>query len=262
MSIDHPLARFRGRTFRELVLIVAAVALVIVEYRHNSGVTSAPFALLAVMFAARMFPARVVYVSTCISAIALRAGYVLGPENTLADSALPLAGITVLAVLACGRDLVRRFDDEGRAVGCFSNYWRTLATSDRRRIAWMSHALAACGATLYFAHDRIALLPDMPGYLAGGMVACGVAGLLLLWGRAIAAPVTLAVGAYIASSIAPKLAAAVRALDGNDVLASADVQYSGGYLIVAFVCASVACVVALPWSLRFLRALAASHHAR
>jgi hypothetical protein len=240
MSIDRPLARFRGRTLRELVLIVAAVALAIGD-KSNSWVTTFPFVLLAVMFASRMFPARVLYVSACLSAIALRVGYVLSPEHTLSESALPLAGVGVLAFLACGRDLVRRFDDEGRAVGWFANYWRTLSTSDRRRIAWMSHALSACGAALYFAHCQIGGVSEA-GYLVNGAVACGVAGLLLLWGRAIAAPVTLAIGGYLACRIGPEL------------MTTTDVS-TNGYLIVAFACASVACVVALPWSVRFVRRL-------
>ena len=256
-ALDTPIRFAFGRTFREILLIgqgVVSVGVAMSRGDHSYNVYS--YAAVTVLFALRFFAGRVVYLSLCVGALALQLSCLMLRGVSFADNWPALLGILVIALLLTGPDLVRRFDDEGRGLGLWRNYWRDLSVAQRRHIAWGMHFVGATGGLLHHTWYNLeeSRLP-VPTWLYLGVAACSAVGFLYLWGRALAAPAAVVLGGLVMWKLAPHLDAAwnlVRARPAGEVV-PIEVAYSAHYVLTGFVCAAAMVALALPWAARWLR---------
>jgi hypothetical protein len=256
-ALDTPIRLAAGRTFREILLIgqgVVSVGVAISRGDHSYNVYS--YAAVTLLFALRFFAGRVVYLSLCVGALALQLSCLMLSNVSFADSWPAILGILVIALLLSGPDLVRRFDDEGRGLGPWRNYWRDLSMAQRRHIAWGMHFVGATGGLLHHTwynleESRIAV----PTWLYVGVAACSVIGFLYLWGRALAAPAAVALGGLVMWKLAPHLDAAWNLVHGRAAgePVPIEVAYSAHYVLSGFLCAAAMAALALPWAVRWLR---------
>jgi hypothetical protein len=249
-ALDTPIRLAAGRTLREIILIghgVGATATAL--YVGDTSWNIYAYVGATALFAGRFFAARVLYLSMLVGALALQLAGVLLPQLTLAMKAPVLLQILGCMLLLCGRDLVRRFDDDGRGIGPIRNFWRDLSLGQRRHIAWGVHLI---GATAGLLHHTWMNVRPVPTWLYAGVAACTVVGFLYIWGRAIAAPAAVAVGTAVAWHLAPHLDGAVQVLRMHPAAVPAEVARSAHYVLVAFVCAAAAALIAVPWTVRWL----------
>lgn len=251
-ALDTPIRLAAGRTLREIILIGHGVgATVTAVHLGDTSWNIYAYIGATVLFAGRFFAARVLYLSMLLGALALQlAGWMI-PHVTLAMKAPVLLQILGCMLLLCGRDLVRRFDDEGRGIGPIRNFWRELSVGQRRHIAWGVHLIGATGGLLH--HTWMNVTPQhVPGWLYAGVAACGVVGFLYIWGRAIAAPAAVLVGTAVAWHLAPHLDGAVQVLRMRPATVPIEVARSAHYVLVAFACAAGAALIAVPWTFHWL----------
>jgi hypothetical protein len=248
--LDRPLGT---RTFREWILILHLVGSVVVARLggdHSWNVYA--YAAVGLLFATRFFAARVVYLSLAIGALALQLGIWMQPQVTFAHQAPVLLEILGCMWLLCGPDLVRRFDEHGRGLGPIRNFWRDMTVAQRRSVAWGAHLIGATGGVLYhLAWNFECGHAAAPRWVYPAIGACAAVGFLYLWGRAIAAPATVALGAAIAWRLAPDLGVAIDHLRGSPRPVPMVALYAPHYVAVAFVTAAGAALVALPWTARW-----------
>ncbi len=255
-ALDTPIRLAAGRTARELVLIghgVASVAVACAIGDRSWNIYA--YLGITLLFATRMFAGRVLYLSLCTGAAALQLAHLLLPRVTLADQAPVLLQILGVALLLCGPDLVRRFDDEGRGLGPIRNLWRELTVAQRRHLAWGVHLVGATGGLAHhIAFTLDGFRQPSPPWLLAAVVACGVICTLYIAGRAIAAPLAVIAGGAIAWTLAPHLDEARAVLDGRfpATRVAPEVWFSAHYVVVAFACALASAVIALPWAGRWL----------
>lgn len=253
--LDTPVRLVAGRTPRELLLIGHGVASVLATWHLGDRSWNVyAYAGVTVAFALRFFAGRVVYLSMCVAALALQLSNLMLAHVTLGGLAPTLLGILGTALLLAGPDLVRRFDDEGRGLGPLRNFWRDLSVGQRRHLAWGMHLVAALGGLLHHAwYNLEAVRLDGPAWLLAAVAACSAVGLLYLWGRAIAAPAAVALGAALAWTLAPHLDEAWAILHGRPAAAPLEIAYSAHFTLTAFACAVATAAVALPWAARWAR---------
>ena len=255
--LDTPIRLAAGRTFREILLIgqgVASVAIATYKGDHSYNVYS--YAAVTALFALRFFAGRVVYLSLCVGALALQLSCWMLRGVGFAELWPALLGILAIALLLSGPDLVRRFDDEGRGLGPWRNYWRDLSQAQRRHIAWGMHFVAATGGLLHHTWYNLEELGQpVPTWLYAGVAACSAVGFLYLWGRALAAPAAVVLGAAIAWKLAPHLDGALDLLRGRPLAEPVpiEVAFSAHYVLTGFACALAMAALALPWAARWLR---------
>jgi hypothetical protein len=241
-----------GRTAREWILLVH-LAGCIVWSRLGGDESWNVYAYAAVMllFAIRFFAARVVYLSLAIGALALQLGIWMKPGVTLAHQAPVFLEILGCALLLCGGDLIRRFDEQGRGLGPIRNYWRDMTVAQRRSVAWVAHLIGATGGVLYHLAFSFDARHHAPAWLYAAIAACAAVGFLYLWGRAIAAPATVALGAAVAWRLAPMLDLAYGRLHHDPRPVPDPVFFAAHYVVVAFATAAGAALIALPWAARW-----------
>jgi hypothetical protein len=252
--LDTPIRLAAGRTPREILLIghgLGCIAMALARGDHTWNIYA--YAGATLLFTIRFFAARVLYLSMVIGALALQLGCWMLPHVHLADKAEVLVEILGCALLLCGGDLVRRFDDHGRGLGPIRNFWRDLSIGQRRHLAWGVHLIGATGGLLHHTwYNLEATHRPVPVWLYAAVAACGAVGFLYVWGRALAAPAALALGGAIAWKLAPSLEGAYRILHSRPANVPAEVATSAHYALVAFVCACAAAALALPWTVRWL----------
>ena len=256
--VDTPIRRAFGRTPRELLVLTTGVLMVAHSIRtHDTSWNGPVTALVTVLFAARVFAARVAALALCVAALALCAAHVIDPAERAADMAPAIAQFGLGILVLASRDLRARFDDAGRGVGPLRNYWRELPVADRRSIARVVCAGAATAALLHHAAHGAASwgAPYAPPAWLGAlvMVAC-VGGALLFAGRAlglvIAAAFAIAALAYLVPLA--ELGRAARAGTAADDV-PAWLRVSGSYVDVACVAAAATLGFALPWLGRLIK---------
>lgn len=255
--LDTPLGFAAGRTLRELILIGHGVALVVTAIAVGDRTWNVyAYAGVTALFALRCFAGRVIYLSLCVAAMALQVSGLLLAHVTLADQAVTILSILGVSLLLVGGDLIRRFDDEGRGLGPVRNFWRELSVGQRRHLAWGMHLVATTGGLLHHTwYNLEASRIPVPAWLYAGVAAASGVGLLYLWGRAIAAPAAVALGAAVVWRLAPHVDAAWQILDrrypGEPV--PPEVMFSAHHAIIATACAAATALVALPWAFRWAR---------
>jgi hypothetical protein len=255
--LDTPLRLAAHRTLRELLLIghgVACVATALSCGDRSWNIYA--YVGVTLLFATRFFAGRVIYLSMCIGAAALQTAHVLLPGISLADKAPVLLQILGVSLLLSGPDLVARFDDTGRGFGPLRNFWREMSHAQRRHLAWGAHLIGTTGAlTHHMAYALQQSHQPVPSWLYLAVGACGAIGLLYVWGRAIAAPLTMIAGGLIAWQLAPHVDEAWGILHGKLPAHAVprEVWFASHYTIVGFACAAASVVIALPWAARWLR---------
>lgn len=255
--LDTPIRRLAGRTPRELLLIgYGAAATVAAPLLGDDSWNVFAYAGVTILFAARFFAGRVLYLSMCIAAIALQLASWALPAVTLADQAPVFLQIAVCTLLLSGRDLVDRFDDHGRGLGPLRNFWRDLSIAQRRHVAWGIHLVGTTGACLHHMWWNVETIGQpVPAWLYAGVAATTVVGFLYVWGRALAAPAAVAVGGAIAWQLAPHLDAARAIVAGRWPAEAAPVEiaWSAHLALAGFACAVAAAAIAVPWTVRWIR---------
>lgn len=242
-GLDTSVRLAAGRTVRELMLIGAGAASIVAAVSMGDRSWNIyAYAATTLLFAIRFFAARVLYLSTCVGALALQLSIWARPGVTFEHQAPVLLQILALCLLLSGGDLLRRFDDHGRGLGPLRNFWRDLSVGQRRHLAWGMHLVGTVGGLLHHTIYNLerARLP-VPAWLFVAIAACAAVGLLYLAGRAIAAPAAVVVGAVLAWQLRPQ-----------DVRAP-ELAWTPQYATTACVCAALTAAVALPWAWRWLR---------
>lgn len=259
--LDTPVRLAAGRTPRELLLLgngVACIASAILHEDHSWNIYA--YAAATALFAIRFFAARVLYLSWCVAAFALQAANAMRPGGF--DAVWPtLVAILLCALALSGADLVRRFDDEGRGLGPWRNYWRDLSHGQRRHIAWGMHLVGATGGLLHHMWFNVEGFPGgPPTWLYVGVAATSVIGFLYLSGRAVAAPASILLGGAVAWKLHPYVGDAWAALHGRPVARALppEVWMSQHYTVVGFVAAVATAAVACSQMVAWLRELPAS----
>lgn len=254
-GLDTPLRFAAGRTVRELILIGSGVASIGAAIGHGDRSWNIYcYAAVTALFAMRFFAARVLYLSMCVGALALQLSCVLRADLSLGDRAAVLLQILGLSALLCGPDLLRRFDDTGRGLGPLRNFWRELTVGQRRHLAWGMHLVGATGGVLHHMVYNLQVgYQPVPVWLYVAIAACFVVGMLYLAGRAIAAPLAVAVGGAIAWRIAPHVGDAIHNLRGSPRVMAPEYAWSVHYTVTACALAIATAAVALPWAWRWLR---------
>lgn len=253
--LDTPVRLAAGRTLRELLLLgngVVCIGAAIVYGDESWNVYA--YAAATFLFAIRFFAARVCYLSWCIGALALQLANSMR-MGSLDEQWLTIVGILVAALALSGSDLVRRFDDEGRGLGPWRNYWRDLTVGQRRHIAWGMHLVGTTGGLLHHMWFNVeSLSGGVPTWLYLGVAGASVVGFLYLWGRALAAPAAVVLGATVAWKLYPYVGDAWGALHGRTPSQPLppEIWMSAHYTVVGFVCAVATAVIALPWTARWL----------
>jgi hypothetical protein len=256
--VDAPIRRAWGRTPRELLVLATGVLMVAQSIRtHDTSWNGPVTALVTILFAARVFAARVAAMSLCIAALALCAAHMIDPGENAFDMAAPLAQFGIGALLLASNDLRARFDDGGRGVGPLRNFWRELPTADRRSIARVVCAGAATAALLHHAGHAASLWGapyTPPGWILALVIVACAGGALLLAGRALGLVIAAGFGGAALAYLVPIARAAYGARAGHALPGDPDwLRVSGGYVMVAVVCAAATLAFTLPWLARLAK---------
>jgi hypothetical protein len=256
--VDSPIRRAFGRTPRELLVLVTGVLMVAHSIRsHDTSWNGPVTALVTVLFAARVFAARVAALALCVAALALCAAHAIDPAERAADMAPAIAQFGLGILVLASRDLRARFDDTGRGLGPVRNFWRDLPAGDRRSIARVVCAGAATASLLHHASHGAASWGapyTPPGWLGALVVLACAGGALLVAGRALGLVIAAGFGAAALAYLVPiaQLARAARA--GAAGPGDPDwLRVSGSYVDVACLCAAATLAFSLPWLVRLAR---------
>ncbi|MCA9606924.1 MAG: hypothetical protein KC619_15060 [Myxococcales bacterium] len=146
--IDEPLARARGRTPRELLLLAAGVGYTVFELTSEAPCwpNVVMYASATIAFALRFFPARAIGVGVALGALAQRLPDLRYGTAELETPHLWIA-LAAIAVLS-SRDLEARFERAPSRLRWLPNAWAALPAADLRRLRWCVYALAALAAGL------------------------------------------------------------------------------------------------------------------
>lgn len=254
--VDSPVPVLR-RTPRELLIIGVAAATAIDSWRDHGlrdlGNTLA-FAAVAVAFAVRFFAARVIATAVAVAAAGLHVVYAWR-SGFEARPLLGLAYFLGAILILGGRDLVARFDDAPSRGRVLHNFWRELTTADRRRLALLVHGVAVTLAMLYYLRLFITAydLP-VPLWLDAGLAGCAAVGVLLLFGRAVAALIAAIAGAALAVVLAAHAPVAWTLAGGAYVTVAmpAAARANPHLLLGATAAATLTVMAAAPWAWRLL----------
>ena len=252
--VDRPV-RFVRRTPRELLIIGVAVATAVTSWREHGTRdlgNLVAFAAVAVAFAVRFFAARVIATSVAIAATALHVAYAwrLGWHG---DELLAVAYFLTAILVLGSRDLVARFDDAPSRGRVLHNFWRELTTADRRRLALLVHGTAVTLAMLYYVRYVLVLnRQPVPAWVTAGIVGAAAVGVLLLFGRAVAALVAAVAGAALAVVLAAHAPVAWHVASGQYVTMElpAVARLAPWLVLGAAASASFTVMAAAPWAWR------------
>lgn len=255
--LDRPVARVH-RTPRELLIIGVAAATAATSW-HRHGASDLgnllAFAGIVVAFATRFFAARVIATAVAVAAAGLHVSYAWragwAPRELLSVAYF----LTAILVLG-GRALVASFDDAPARGALLPNFWRELATADRRRLAFLVHGVALTLAMLYYVrYALVTAAQPVPGWLAAGLAGGALVAALLLAGRAVAAAIALVGGGALAAVLWAHAPFAWPAATGAYVAvdAPAVVRVAPQLLLGAAAAATVTALAAAPWASRLLR---------
>lgn len=258
-AVDRPVPVVR-RTPRELLIIGVAAATAVRSWfelgTRDLGNTLA-FAAVAVAFGVRFFAARVIAMAVAVAATGLHVVYAWrdgGADLQLLGIAYFLGAILVLN----GRDLIARFDDAPSRGRGLHNFWRELPVADRRRLALLVYGVALTLAMLYYVRYLVvtAKLP-VPLWVEAGIVGAALTGVLLLFGRAVAALLAATAGTALAVMLAAHTPVAWTVAGGAYVTAATPaVARSAPHLLLgATVAATFTVMAAAPWAWRLLHLL-------
>jgi hypothetical protein len=246
-----------ARTPRELVIIgVAAATAVESARRHGSADLGnlLAFAAIALGFAVRFFAARVIATAILVAAAGLHVIYAW-QSGWQARELLAVAYFLGGVLLLGGRALVAVYDD-APARGPLPNFWRDLATGDRRRLALLVHGVAVTAAMLYYVrYQLVQAHQPVPLWLIAGIAGSGLVAVLLLAGRALAAALALVAGTALAVVLVAHVPAAWSVASGEYVsmAAPAAARVAPQLLLGAAAAASFTVAAATPWAWRLAR---------
>lgn len=208
--LDTPIGPLAGRTLRELLILGFGVAVCVFEVaRPDPNLWHLTFYVgAALLFAARFYAARVLFVGFLLTALALT---VFGGRSfqgfTLHRELWVLGGLVGCLLLLCSRDLRARFDRGPSGRGWRRNLWRDLPRVHWVLSCWVGYLLGLLG--------NLVLLPWLAaGNLAAAtwpaLVLAGVyaAVILLLLGRSVAFLVATVTGAMALAFVWPQVGAA------------------------------------------------------
>jgi hypothetical protein len=254
--VDRPLPVVR-RTARELLIIGVASATAVTSWRELGARdvgNAVAFAAVAIAFAVRFFAARVVATAVAVAATGLHVVYAWrdgGASHQLLGIAYFLGAILLLG----GRDLVARFDDAPSRGRLLHNFWRELSTADRRRLALLVHGVALTLSMLYYVRFQIvAQRQVVPLWLHAGLAGAALVGVLLLFGRAVAALLAGVAGAALAAVLAAHAPVAWKVVGGGYVTMDMPVvaRCAPHMLLAATLAATLTVMAAAPWAWRLL----------
>lgn len=258
-AVDRPVPVVR-RTPRELLIIGVASSTAVTSWLEHGardlGNTLA-FAAVALAFAVRFFAARVIATAVAVAAASLHLMYAW--RDGWADRPLLAIAYFLGAILVLqSRDLVARFDDAPSRGRVLPNFWRELPVADRRRLALLVHGVAVTLAMLYYVRYLVlaAGLPA-PLWLEAGIVGAALTGVLLLFGRAVAALLAAIAGAALAALLAAHAPVAWTVAAGAYVTtATPAVARAAPHLLLgATLAATFTVMAAAPWAWRLLHLL-------
>jgi hypothetical protein len=254
--VDDPVRLVR-RTPRELLVIGIAATTAITSWlelgTRDVGNTLA-FAAVAVAFAVRFFAARVIATAVAVSATGLHLAYAWR-EGFAARPLLGVAYFLTAILILGGRDLVARFDDAPSRGRILHNFWRELSTADRRRLALVVHGVALTLSMLYYVRQNLLLArQDVPLWLEAGIVGAAAVGVLLLFGRAIAALLAATAGAALAAVLAAHAPVAWSVATGTYVTLSmpAAARVAPQLMLAATAAAALTAMASAPWAWRLV----------
>jgi hypothetical protein len=260
-KVDAPIPRLYGRTPRELLIVVTGVLML--AHCVSAGDTSGngpAIAIVTLAFATRFFAARVAAMALCVSALALALAHVIDPRQHALDMAPHLVQFSLGALVLASRDLRARFDDGGRGVGRFRNFWRDVPPADRRSIARVTCAGAATASLLHHAHHAAALWSEIyaPPWTPVALVAlAGVAGALLIAGRSLGLVLGAAFAGLTIALYAPRMHEARFAMAGAEKTVARWLDPGGGYVLVAVPAAAITLALTAPWLARLAKKMIA-----
>ncbi len=274
-AVDRPVPVVR-RTPRELLIIGVASATAVRSWfelgTRDLGNTLA-FAAVAVAFAVRFFAARVIAMAVAVAAAGLHViyawrdgglqrAYASGVDDVGREAAdLQLLGIAYFlgAILVLSsRDLVTRFDDAPSRGRVLHNFWRELPVADRRRLALLVYGVALTLSMLYYVRFLVvAAKLSVPLWVEAGIAGAALTGVLLLFGRAVAALLAATAGIALAAMLAAHAPVAWTVAGGAYVTAATPaVARSAPHLLLgATVAATFTVMAAAPWAWRLLHLL-------